>query len=186
MRHNSSRYFLAILPPEAVSSEVMRVKSHFSEVYDCKAPLRSPPHITLHMPFLWQDRKEAELINLLTGFANTQSTFDIELKDYGAFPPKVIYIQVNRQADLIHFQAALSAFAKRNLRLFNPNHRSHGYHPHMTVAFRDLKKPAFEAAWEEFKDKPFEGNFEANSFWLLKRDGKRWHAYQEFYFGSGH
>ena len=186
MRHNSSRFFLAILPPEPVSSEVIKVKSHFSEAYDCKAPLRSPPHITLHMPFLWQDRKEAELVSSLTRFANTQSTFEIELKNYGAFPPKVIYIQVNRQTDLLHFQATLSAFAKRNLRLFNPNHRSHGYHTHMTVAFRDLKKPAFEAAWEEFKDKPFEGSFQVNAFWLLKHDGKRWHAYQEFHFGSGH
>jgi 2'-5' RNA ligase len=30
-----------------------------------------------------------------------------------------------------------------------------GFHPHITIAFRDLKKAVFYKAWEEYKSKLF-------------------------------
>jgi 2'-5' RNA ligase len=54
------------------------------------------------------------------------------------------------------------------------------FHPHLTVAFRDLKKPNYQLAWEEFKSKNFQAEFIADKITLLKHTGKVWEIHQEF------
>jgi 2'-5' RNA ligase len=56
------------------------------------------------------------------------------------------------------------------------------FHPHITLAFRDLKKTMFEAAWNEFKEKSFQTSFVMNAIDLLKHDGKCWHPLHRFHF----
>ncbi len=180
MKATESRYFLALIPHEPLQSEVQKVKEYLRNTYNTKGALRSPAHITLHMPFLWKEKKESRLINLLVQ-ATKEIKFELELDGYGAFPPRTIFIKNQESQELIDFQKRLSGFAKKYMNLFNATH-NRGFNPHMTVAFRDLKKTDFAKAWSEFEDRPFKGVFEVNSFWLLKHDGSRWNAYKEFQF----
>ena len=175
-----NRYFIAILPTEPLVSEIMKVKQYFVEAYGSKGALRSPAHLTLHMPFLWKAKKEAQLINLLAQTTNV-NPFNIQLDGFGAFPPKAIFIKNKPSTELNAFQEQLTRFTWREMKLFNPTH-NRGFHPHITVAFRDLKKEGFYKAWPEFEHKRFEGEIEVNSFWLLKHDGKQWHPFHEFVF----
>lgn len=175
-----NRYFLAILPNEPLASEIVKVKQYFAEVYGSKGALRSPAHLTLHMPFLWKEKKEPMLINLLAQTTNVNS-FKIELNGFGAFPPKAIFIKNKPCAELGVFQKQLTHFTWREMKLYNPTH-NRGFHPHITVAFRDLKKEYFHKIWPEFEHKSFEGILEVGSFWLLKHDGKQWHPFHEFVF----
>lgn len=46
----SSLYFLAVIPPEPVFSEVMAFKKEMSERFSSSRALKSPPHITLLPP----------------------------------------------------------------------------------------------------------------------------------------
>lgn len=174
-----SRYFLAIIPPVPISERVMEIKTFFRDQYNCKAPLRSPAHITLHMPFLFKTGKEAELQTKLKEVALSCPGFKIRLNGFGAFEPRTIFIEVEKNEALMSFQRDLSAFNRRQLGLFNTNYKDHGYHPHMTVAFRDLKKSLFPQAWSEFREREFEASFEVSSFWLLKHNGKVWQAHTE-------
>ncbi len=180
MKTPLSKYFLAIIPPEPIVSEVYKIKAHIRDKYDSKAALRSPPHITLHMPFLWKEKKEQLLLDKLVHASKNFKTFEITLNNFEAFGPRVIYIVVGQDENLMLLQAGLEDFAKKELNLFNATRYALPYYPHMTVAFRDLKKEVFPLAWDEFKNKRYEATFEVSSIHLLKHDGKSWQLLKEF------
>ena len=58
---SENRFFIAIIPPEPVYTEALNWKHFFAEHYQSKAALKSPPHNTLHMPFVWKKRNQQEL-----------------------------------------------------------------------------------------------------------------------------
>ena len=87
-------YFIALVPDEPVFTEVMNLKTEIKERFGSKAALRSPPHITLHMPFQWQEEKEAMLISSLNSVGSQSKEFNIDLRGFGSFPPRVIYIHI--------------------------------------------------------------------------------------------
>lgn len=180
MKGTEARYFLAIIPPSSLAEEIMDVKKLFVEKYNSKAALRSPAHLTLHMPFLWKERNEDKLIQKLERAVDFEP-FKLKLNGFGAFPPRTIFIQNEHSEALMTFEEQLTAFTKCELKLLNSTH-NRGFHPHITVAFRDLKPPRFEQAWQEFEHKPFHAEFTVNSFWLLKHNGKIWQAHKELYF----
>lgn len=180
LKEEHSRYFLALIPPSPLHEKVMEIKAHFYDRYQCKAPLKSPAHITLHMPFLYKEKKEKHLIEKLKQFSGGQKELCIWLNGFGAFEPRNIFVAVQENTALHAFQKELAFFVKKELRLFNVNYKDKGYHAHMTVAFRDLKKALFPQAWAEFKDQVFTECFEAGCFWLLKHDGRQWHQHAEF------
>lgn len=168
------RYFLAIVPPEPTFSEAHQFKNHFKEKYASKASLNSPPHITLHMPFLWKEKKETFLLEKLKDFSLTQLPFELHLKNFNAFPPRVIYMDVMANESLFLFQKTLERFCKREFQLFNANRLDQAYHPHLTLAFRDLKKEQFALAWDEFKAKQYDQSFAVKEIAVLKHTGTVW------------
>ena len=182
MKPNQSKYFIALVPPEPILSEVYQFKTYMKETYNCKAPLRSPPHITLHMPFAWRTDKESKLNKALVHASKEMKPFEFTLNGFQAFPPRVIYIAVEHNNVLLQIQSDLTTVAKTELNLFNANRYDLPYHPHLTVAFRDLKQALFTEAWNDFKERPFERSWTVNSFHLLKHDGKEWQILKEFSF----
>jgi 2'-5' RNA ligase len=179
-----AHYFLALIPPSPIFEYALELKNHFHQAYQSKASLNSPPHITLHMPFKWKRDKEAELISKLADFVNLQHPFNLELSNFSSFPPKVIFIDVALSKEILQLQQELQRFCKRELNLFNATYKEQPFHPHLTLAFRDLKKPMFEKAWEEFKNKVYHDNFLADKLILLKHNGKFWESYKEFSFNA--
>lgn len=180
MKRGEARYFLALIPKEPLATEIYRLKEEVTAAYDTKAALRSPAHLTLHMPFLWKERNEDRLISLLAQATNIEP-FAIFLDGFGTFPPRTIYIKNKISARLNGFQQYLTEHTKRHLKLLNATH-NRGFHPHITIAFRDLKREKFDEAWAHYKQKTFDAKMGVNSFWLLKHDGKQWLAYREFPF----
>lgn len=173
-KKSEQRYFLAIIPPEPVYSEALRLKHYFKDQYNSKAALNSPPHITLHMPFAWKENKEADLITRLEVFSREQNSFEVRLTNFSAFEPRVMFIDVVKEDKLEALQKRLKRFCKAELNLFNADYRELAFHPHLTLAFRDLKKPEFYKAWDDFKERKFDATFNVTSIALLKQDGKEW------------
>lgn len=182
----ASKYFLAWVPPEPVYALAWNYKNDFANRYGSKAALRSPPHITLHMPFLWKDKREATLLEALAGFARSQSATPVALTGFGCFAPRVIFIAVRLTDEIRNFQHDLHRFCRQHLQLFNAEYRDLAFHPHLTIAFRDLKKDAFREAWNEFQHMPFDHRFLADRLVLLRHDGSRWVSHQEFLLPSAH
>jgi 2'-5' RNA ligase len=174
-----NKYFIAIIPPEPVFSELESIKLDVSRRYNNKSALRSPAHITLHMPFELKAEKEELLLNTLGDFKFSHN-FVIELQNFSCFEPKVIFADVVRNQVLFELQKNLVYQVKSRLNIFNQAESERGFHPHVTIAFRDLKKEDFYTAYEEFKQKSFNAVFPCNSFWLLKHWERKWHPYKEF------
>ncbi len=170
-------YFIAIIPPSPLREEIMTMKEHFRDHYNSKASLNSPPHITLHMPFRLKAKKEEALIKTLEEFADGQNGFEIKLKNFGAFPPRVIFVDVEPSERLETLQTNLHRTCRQKLNLHNANYKDRGFHPHITLAFRDLRKALFVEAWEEFEGKELDAGFQAESIFLLKHDGERWREF---------
>lgn len=180
MKVGECKYFLALIPKEPLASAIYGLKEQMAAEFNSKAALRSPAHLTLHMPFLWKERNEGRLFNLLAQATKVES-FKLFLEGFGAFPPRTIYIKNKESAKLNAFHRAFIQHTKLNLKLLNSTH-NRGFSPHITIAFRDLKKDVFPQAWRRFENQSFESTMEVDSFWLLKHDGKHWQAYKEFIF----
>jgi 2'-5' RNA ligase len=173
------QYFLAIVPPTPIYEEALELKNYFKSRYNSKASLNSPPHITLHMPFRWKEDKEGELVDTLNQFESGLRPFELKLLNFNSFPPRVIFIDVVPNENLISLQKKLLRFCKKELNLFNADYKNQPFHPHLTLAFRDLKKSNYLEAWEEFNTKPYSANFMVDRFCLLKHNGRVWETFSE-------
>mgnify|MGYP001799567049 CR=1 FL=1 len=178
----TSRYFLAIVPPAPVLSAVGDLKEQACQLFNSCAALRSPPHITLHMPFLWKDKKVEKLYQVLSEFSTDVSLLDIRLRKFGHFGERVIFLEPEANDGLLMLQKDLAKAARTQLNLLNAGYKDRGFHPHMTIAFRDLKKQVFQEAYQHFAQKKIDLQFQVQDFSLLKHDGKKWHDFQRFSF----
>ncbi|MEM1309984.1 MAG: 2'-5' RNA ligase family protein [Cyanobacteria bacterium P01_C01_bin.70] len=175
-----SRYFMALIPPPAIQAAATQLKHYFREHYRSQAALKSPPHITLQAPFEWPDSDRDRLNATLAAFQSTTPNITVAISGFGAFPPRVIYLAVEHTAALMQLQAELSQYLANRLDIVDPRSSDRPFHPHLTVAFRDLKPAAFRKAWPEFIHRQAEFAFTASSYTLLRHTGSRWIGEQEF------
>lgn len=173
------KYFIAIVPPTPILQKIQSIKHELFVNHNTKGALRSPAHITLHMPFNWDDDKEQKLISTLESF-NTTEPFEVFLNDFFCFEPRVVFIGVSDNDALYQLQKRIVLHVKKNLQLFNQYDDKRGFHPHITIAFRDLKKPVFYKIWNDYKDKKFEAVFNCSTICLLKHINDKWEVYKEF------
>ncbi len=174
-----ARYFIALVPPEPVFSELNQLKAQISEKYQTKAALQSPPHVTLHMPFRFRESKEVEILNTLDKL-NFNKALEMDQNGFGAFPPRVLYVNVNLTEELKIFQKEVGVKVRRHLKVVKEEYRGQAFHPHLTLAFRDLRPIHFVQAWNDYKDKEIYFHWKANSFFLMKHSGLAWCLYKEF------
>jgi 2'-5' RNA ligase len=73
---------------------------------------------------------------------------------------------------LFSLHKGLKYYAQENLKLYNETGDMRGFHPHATIAFRDVKKSKFEEVWSIYKGKKYEAHFEYVGFSLLKLNSK--------------
>jgi 2'-5' RNA ligase len=138
------------------------------------------------MPFLWNEEKEKKLTSKIHDFARGRDPIKICLDNFSSFPPRVIFINVTESDALEKLQHDLHRFFKRELDIFNANYQDKPFHPHVTLAFRDLKKAQYHVAWEEFSKKEFKAEFMADKIALLKHNGKSWDVLKEFLLESSY
>ncbi|HNP19209.1 MAG TPA: 2'-5' RNA ligase family protein [Fulvivirga sp.] len=174
MSTDKNLYFLAIIPPEPIKSETQEVKQIFADQYDSKGALKSPPHVTLHMPFKLKVEKENDIIKKLKLLAVHQQSFEMVLNGFGHFKQRVIYLDVEQNESLFNLFLEIRKFMKVNYNIFNADYKNRGFHPHLTVAFRDLSKEKFKEAWPLFEDRSFRRPFTAYAIALLKHNGTNW------------
>ncbi len=177
--------FVALLPPEAVQAKANAIKDHFAAVYESSHAKKSPPHITLQPPFKWESEQLPDLKTTLGQFAQRQRPVPVHLSGFGAFPPRVIYIHVEKTPELLTIQQSLMGDLKDQLGLVDPVAQSRPFVPHLTVAFRDLSKSNFRQAWKVYQDQPFDYQFTVQALTLLLHNGKHWEIEDSFALAEG-
>ncbi|MCW6035498.1 2'-5' RNA ligase family protein [Spirulina subsalsa FACHB-351] len=173
------RYFLALLPPVEVQQQANELKEYFARVYDSRKAFNAPPHITLYPPFLWSETRLAELTQILEQFALNQKPIPIVLDGFGAFKPRVIFLRPRKTPELMEIEQTLGAVLMQELGLVTPQ-KNRFFNPHLTLAFRDLTRDNFKAAWSEFETREFHAEFTVNQLTLLRHQGHHWQIEREF------
>lgn len=184
MTRSKQRFFIALLPPEEVQQVVNNIKQKFAEVYNSRAAQKSPPHITLQPPFEWEIEDLQNLEQNLTEFSQKQFSVPIVLDNFGAFKPRVIFINVLKTPELLTIQTSLMEELECKLGIVDRPSKNRSYSPHVTVGFRDLNKANFYRAWEEFKEYKVNFEFVVTQLTLLIHNGKNWEIHQEFTLGK--
>lgn len=167
----NKKYFIAITLPEPVLSEVEAIKQHIFEKFNLKGALRSPAHITIHRPFEWKESKEGELLKAVSEFEITKP-FMVELRNFNSFDKRVIYIDVLLSNELNKLYSEFRSHIRQSLGITNEWNNSYGFTPHVTVAFRDLRKHQFQTVFDEISKTDFNKSFEVSKISLLKLNEK--------------
>jgi 2'-5' RNA ligase len=167
-------YFIALIPPSPLKEEIQELKLEVKEKFNSSHSLNAPPHITLLSPFRLEDQNEDKLDSLLKVFTQAFKPFEVRLHNFSTFPSRVIFIDVEKSPALMDMQKQLEVLARSHAGLFNYNYDERPYHPHLTLAFKDLTKKNFYKAWKEFENRAFENSFTADALYLLRNDGQQW------------
>lgn len=180
MNQDRKLFFIALLPPKQVQTVATEIKQHFARVYNSKAALKSPPHVTLQPPFFWEIEQIVTLEEVLAKFARSQSAISITLDGFAAFPPRVIYINVLKTPELLELQTKLITELESSLAIVDKNAKNRPFAPHLTVGFKDLTKANFYRAWEEFQSQKIYFEFTVYHLTLLTHNGQNWEIKAEF------
>ncbi|MDB5241149.1 MAG: 2-5 ligase [Spirosoma sp.] len=168
-------YFIALLPDQVIQDEVTAFKQTALERFESGQALKSPPHITLIPPF----RSNETQFSALQSLANKEKPFQVDLRNFDRFSSRVIYVNVLPHPTLLHHQKRLADLCSSQWGII-PDSRP--FHPHMTVAFKDLKRSVFPEAWAYFSTLSYERFFMAQAFTLLVHSGQRWEVDKTFPF----
>ena len=169
----ANMYFLALVTPREINEDILKWKQFMKERFDCVVALRSPAHITLIPPFWMDAHLEQDLETTLHIFSQQQIPFEIKLKDFESFAPRVIYVDVVPNEPLSDLQSQLQEHLIGS-GLFAIRKDARPYHPHVTIATRDLHKKPFQEAWNIFKEKKYDASWVTNGISLLRNDQKKW------------
>ena len=174
-------YFIAVVLPMDIREEVYNFKKIMAERYFARHAFKCPAHITLHMPFKWKSTHEGELYRVLIDITTGMRSFELVLQNFGSFEPRVIYVNVveNNLLRMLRDQV-LREMRKRHV--YNGEYRNEGFQPHITIAFRNLRKANFFEAWDAFKNKKYERWFFVNEITLLKYQSNNWNQMRSFPF----
>jgi 2'-5' RNA ligase len=182
VQRGQTRFFVALLPPAEIQDYAANVIQDLSQRYHTRTS-QSPPHITLQPPFLWSRARLADLTASLQTFAHEQSALPVFLSNFGAFAPRVLYLQVVKTPELLAFQSVLSKHLVI-ANIIDPAHQEQRpYVPHLTVASRKLTRQTFQQAWSELQTQTVQFQFMADRLTLLIYIDQRWQVQSEFYLG---
>lgn len=179
MNKDQSLYFFAVIPPDEIQSLVTEIKLEFKAQYDAIHALKSPPHITLIPPFIFEISKEQMLVENLDKFSRDESVFRQKLEGFGFFPPRVIYIKVNSPESLARVFRRLFRYMDRAAGISSLMRNPGKFSAHMTVAHRDLTKESFQKARPLFEKREISFEFLVDGICLLKHNGRFWEIFHK-------
>lgn len=166
-------YYMAIVLPEELNKEVLSYKQYMLDKYNCKVGLKSPAHLTIIPPYWMQREKEQNLLYQLDEVCQREQSFTITTKNFSAFKPRTIFIDVDVDEKLKRLKNTIDNFFLQ--------HKDYGakvdkrpFHPHITIATRDLYKKSFAEAWTYFESKAFATSFIATALSTLRHNGRSW------------
>jgi 2'-5' RNA ligase len=142
------------------------------ERFGCKVGLKSPAHITLIPPFWMHEEREQRLTADIDAISLSAQPFTIATNNFSAFKPGTIYVDVVVNEKLRWLKAAIDKFFSETD--YKIKIESRPFHPHITIATRDLRKKDFNEAWTLFETKKFKAEWEADALCLLRHNSKNW------------
>lgn len=176
MFHRENLYFIAIIPNRDVRTRIQRFKLDLRNRFNTEKAVEIYTHITLKAPFKSPASNHDELVNWFNDLKMKEKSFILTLKNFGSFDNSnhpVVFINVKNEPKLFIVQQNIMTEYITSISDV-VNRVDINYKPHVTVAYRDLSSEMFEKAWNEYKDKNFDAEFEVDGFHLLQHNTKKW------------
>jgi 2'-5' RNA ligase len=166
-------YFVALVLPEWLNKEVLVYKKIMFERFGCQVGLNSPAHITLVPPFRLAKTNEEGLLADAHRVNEGQSPLLLETNNISAFPPRTLFVDVEPNEGLYALkQKTDECFSSQDIYKVKIDRRP--FHPHITIATRDLDRKQFYEAWSELKDVPFRRKWVGEKISVLRHNGAKW------------
>lgn len=167
-------YFAGISVPEPYSLTIRKMQEVFRDTFGAVHALNSPPHITLIPPFRASSDDFDWLINSFCDLLADVDRFPIQISDFGSFGEKVVYVNVcisNHLRDLYErlsepFEARFPAIEIR----------SRAFHPHVTLASRDLPPGQFSSSMRWLGTMQLKASFTVESVTFYRHHLRHWEA----------
>ena len=165
-------YFVALVCPQEVNEKILRFKLWMKEHFGCVVALRSPSHITLIPPFWIEEVDEPLLVDTLHSFATNIKAVQILIDGFSHFGKRVLFAAVKSDPELERLRNEIEAHFITTF--FNILKEERAFHPHLTIANRDLRPGDFTKAWQYFANKTFSEVFEIRVISILKHVDGAW------------
>ena len=172
-RHNPlpegfSLFYIAIVCPEQVEEKLSQFKGHMENRYGCRAAKKSPAHLTIVPPFRAETEMEQPLLDFVQTFNMGMVPFDVELKGYGHFGDRVLFVDVPANESLNGLEKeAMQEFSNQFPSIIfgmKPD-----FNPHVTIATRDIPEGKLQEALDYFEaNHPVEEKFTAKEMKLMR------------------
>ncbi len=174
-----AKFFLAILPPQKVSDEIISFQKELAAEYGFYHALKTAPHLTVIPPFECEEEKLLELSSLVK--KQNFHSLSIKLNGFQAFVPRVLFVDVQRNEGLHFLQRKIRQMLIEE-KMISKRMSKHEYVPHITLANRDLTNKTFKQIFPHFQNRNFQAVFQQNSITLLKHNGMSWETKEDLFF----
>lgn len=172
LNKNESLYFIALIPENPVQDEIMKFKNLAKINFRSSKSLNSPAHITIIPPFSFPENYQQQIENDLEMSVTNHSPFSIKVQGFGHFGNRVIFANVIGDDKVSQLYSKVYKIFKSYLD--HKNIKNDRFHPHITIAFKDLVPEMFEEAWDYFSDLTYKREVLIDGITLLKHENKMW------------
>lgn len=168
---------MALVCQPPLNKKILRYKLWMRDQFGCVVAMKSPAHITLIPPFWLPDSEEEKLLDALQSFTSTIGELMIPLNGFSHFRKRVLFVAVDASPELEQLKKQAEDHFIKIFPAIKKDTRP--FHPHITIANRDMKPSHFEKAWEYFSGKKFVEGFSTRTISLLIHSGGKWNVLSE-------
>ena len=169
------KYFLAILPPDQISNEIVSFQKEIESRFGSVHAQKTPPHITIIPPFECDPEKLTELTSVFALFLKNKPTIDatIELNNFQRFESRALFVDVAKNETFENLCKELKLLFNQQ-KIIKQRVEKHSFIPHITIANKDIKKRDFKVAWADFKGQGYQRRFKLEHLALLEFVVGKW------------
>jgi len=165
---------IAIVLPEPLFSFVRDEQNYIASTWGPRQALRVPPHITLIPPLSVGEAESNDLKSIATEVASHRKPFLLKIHGYDTFSPRVIFLKPNLTYELGLLYTNLRDMVLPRIPQAMNRYPDESFHPHITLAYRDLTPDQFREMWKYFKPRKAKYSVEINQFSILNNTEEGW------------
>jgi len=170
---------IGIIPPEDYSLFVRKQEIYLSKKYNTIVGLLQPPHVTIKWPFEINDIQPFE--KYCEDLSKEIQPFEIKINGYGFFDPKVIFLKVEKNQNLINIHLKILKDLKEKFEIEKNKYEGAEPQFHTTLAYEDISEENFHKAKKELKkaEQP-KLSFIFDSLGLFRFTGEEWIIHKNY------
>jgi len=174
------RVWVGIVLPNKISKEILKIQKKIAKKYKTHHSLESNlgPHFTITHQENVNERNLKKIEKIVHEISQTIKPFKVKINSFQRFyKNRVIYAKVAKSKELDNLHKKLSY----RLSKFGKVRLLRKYTPHISLAYKDITKENYRAAFKEFKNKKIFYEFELNKIYIGKaRTGERIKVFKSF------